>query len=230
MSETRILIRLLRIYFPINWEYGSALSKFRNLGPPSVRHCLYHVSLILDHHNFNARHVSNHEYPPYNYDIAATAKQLRRVKRKSAINIPTTPMITAVRWRMQTNMFIQLATSLMTSLLSIIQTKTVKQHRDTKRCWLSSTPYITLNAWLAFFDAIYNFERLIIGHTGSAKHFVYKKTNLLSNFEGDFFFKFHRQTWHFVIITYSSLRFVCRWRCQPIVRSLKMVDTQTFGL
>jgi hypothetical protein len=30
MSETRILIRLLRMYFPRNWEFGSALSKRRN--------------------------------------------------------------------------------------------------------------------------------------------------------------------------------------------------------
>jgi hypothetical protein len=32
MSETRILIRLLRMYFPRNWEFGSALSKLRNFG------------------------------------------------------------------------------------------------------------------------------------------------------------------------------------------------------
>jgi hypothetical protein len=46
MSETRILIRLLRMYFPQNWEFGSALSKLRNFGgggvwnpnPPSGRH------------------------------------------------------------------------------------------------------------------------------------------------------------------------------------------------
>jgi hypothetical protein len=29
MSETRIIIRLLRIYFPRNWEFDSALSKLR---------------------------------------------------------------------------------------------------------------------------------------------------------------------------------------------------------
>jgi hypothetical protein len=40
MSQTGILIRLLRIYFPRNWEFGSALSKLRNfvgrggLNPP----------------------------------------------------------------------------------------------------------------------------------------------------------------------------------------------------
>jgi hypothetical protein len=46
MSETRILIRLLRMYFPRNWEFGSALLKLRNFGgglkppiSPSVRHC-----------------------------------------------------------------------------------------------------------------------------------------------------------------------------------------------
>jgi hypothetical protein len=32
MSETRILIRLLRMYFPRNWEFGSALSKLPNGG------------------------------------------------------------------------------------------------------------------------------------------------------------------------------------------------------
>jgi hypothetical protein len=30
MSEPRILIRLLRMYFPQNWEIGSTLTKFRN--------------------------------------------------------------------------------------------------------------------------------------------------------------------------------------------------------
>jgi hypothetical protein len=34
MSKTRILIRLLRVYFPWNWEFGSALSKLRNFGTP----------------------------------------------------------------------------------------------------------------------------------------------------------------------------------------------------
>jgi hypothetical protein len=29
MSETHILIRLLRMYLPQNWEFGSALSKLR---------------------------------------------------------------------------------------------------------------------------------------------------------------------------------------------------------
>ena len=43
MSETRILVRLLRMYFPRNWEFGSDLSKLRNFGglnppPPTVRH------------------------------------------------------------------------------------------------------------------------------------------------------------------------------------------------
>jgi hypothetical protein len=32
MSETRILIRLLRMYFPRYWEFGSALSKLMNFG------------------------------------------------------------------------------------------------------------------------------------------------------------------------------------------------------
>jgi hypothetical protein len=44
MSETRIPIRLLRMYFPRKWEFGSAMSKLWNFGrvwilkPPSVRH------------------------------------------------------------------------------------------------------------------------------------------------------------------------------------------------
>jgi hypothetical protein len=41
-SKFRILIRWLRMYFPRNWEFGSALSKLRNFGrvqtAPSVRH------------------------------------------------------------------------------------------------------------------------------------------------------------------------------------------------
>jgi hypothetical protein len=32
MNETRILIRLLRMYIPRNWEFGSALAKHRNFG------------------------------------------------------------------------------------------------------------------------------------------------------------------------------------------------------
>jgi hypothetical protein len=44
MSETLILIRLLRIYFPLNREFGSALSKLRNFGvgvepPPPTPLC-----------------------------------------------------------------------------------------------------------------------------------------------------------------------------------------------
>ena len=39
MSESHILVRLLRIQFPRNWEFGSALSKLRNFGgfePPPL--------------------------------------------------------------------------------------------------------------------------------------------------------------------------------------------------
>jgi hypothetical protein len=32
VSETRILIRLIRMYFPRSWEFDSALSKLRNFG------------------------------------------------------------------------------------------------------------------------------------------------------------------------------------------------------
>jgi hypothetical protein len=40
MSETRILIRLLRMYIPRNWKFGQAFSKLRNFGgglnPPNT--------------------------------------------------------------------------------------------------------------------------------------------------------------------------------------------------
>ena len=36
MSESRILVRLLRMYFTRNWEFGSALSKHRNFGGRGV--------------------------------------------------------------------------------------------------------------------------------------------------------------------------------------------------
>jgi hypothetical protein len=32
MSDTGIIIRLSRMYFPRNWEFGSALSTLRNFG------------------------------------------------------------------------------------------------------------------------------------------------------------------------------------------------------
>jgi hypothetical protein len=38
MSETRILIRLLRMYFPQNWKFSSALSKLRNFGVGGFEH------------------------------------------------------------------------------------------------------------------------------------------------------------------------------------------------
>jgi len=74
---------------------------------------------------------------------------------------------------MQTNVFIHLEKSLMTFLLSIFQTNTVK-----------TTP--KHDPLLAVFGARYNLEGLIFGHAGSEKYFVYKNTNLLPNFEGDF--------------------------------------------
>jgi hypothetical protein len=36
MSGTRILIRVLRMYIPRNWEFGSAFSKLRNFGGGGV--------------------------------------------------------------------------------------------------------------------------------------------------------------------------------------------------
>ena len=62
MSESCILVKLLRMYFPRNWEFGSALSKLRNLGgggfehpksPPSVRHwlCVFSDRRLSKHHH-----------------------------------------------------------------------------------------------------------------------------------------------------------------------------------
>jgi hypothetical protein len=56
MNETHILIRLLRMYIPWNWEFGSDLAKLQNFGeeggglnpsnrPHSVRHCIMLVIL-----------------------------------------------------------------------------------------------------------------------------------------------------------------------------------------
>jgi hypothetical protein len=36
MNETHILIRLLQMYFPWTWKFGSALSKIRNFGGGGV--------------------------------------------------------------------------------------------------------------------------------------------------------------------------------------------------
>jgi hypothetical protein len=36
MNETHILIRLLRMYIPWNWEFGSALAKLQNFGGGGV--------------------------------------------------------------------------------------------------------------------------------------------------------------------------------------------------
>jgi hypothetical protein len=41
MSETRVLIKLLRVYLPRNWEFGSALSKLP-FGTPLVQ-----ISIVL---------------------------------------------------------------------------------------------------------------------------------------------------------------------------------------
>jgi hypothetical protein len=36
MNETHVLIRLLRMYIPLKWEFGSALAKLRNFGGGGV--------------------------------------------------------------------------------------------------------------------------------------------------------------------------------------------------
>jgi hypothetical protein len=60
MGETRILVRLLRMYFPRNWEFGSALSKLRNLGlgglNPSPRNATeYRYTKMLRNETGNLR-------------------------------------------------------------------------------------------------------------------------------------------------------------------------------
>ena len=54
MSESSILVRLLRMYFPRNWEFGSALSKLRNCGgggwtpqPPPPRYATDCCTLLI---------------------------------------------------------------------------------------------------------------------------------------------------------------------------------------
>jgi hypothetical protein len=69
MSETHILIRVLRMYFSRNCEFGLALSKLWNFGgggppPPSVCHCCkgYHCLWTewLLHEIHEYRHFSLH--------------------------------------------------------------------------------------------------------------------------------------------------------------------------
>jgi hypothetical protein len=52
MNETHILIRLLQMYIPWNWEFGSALAKLRNFGwgrfePPPPSLCHWHGVPLL---------------------------------------------------------------------------------------------------------------------------------------------------------------------------------------
>jgi hypothetical protein len=55
MNETHILIRLLRMYIPRSWEFGSAFAKLRNFGgvpnPPSVCHCV-HLMEVCELHTY----------------------------------------------------------------------------------------------------------------------------------------------------------------------------------
>jgi hypothetical protein len=54
MNKTHILIRLLQMYIPRNWEFGSDVAKLRNFGgefkhppPPAVCHCATEKTLVL---------------------------------------------------------------------------------------------------------------------------------------------------------------------------------------
>jgi hypothetical protein len=46
-SEIHILIRLLQMYFPRNWEFGSAWSKLRTFGGGDVEHPPFGTPLVL---------------------------------------------------------------------------------------------------------------------------------------------------------------------------------------
>jgi hypothetical protein len=69
MNETHILIRLLRMYIPRNWEFGSALAKLRNFGggggfesPPKTPYFgtpLLHVTKFIPKTEFTLE--TNHE-------------------------------------------------------------------------------------------------------------------------------------------------------------------------
>jgi hypothetical protein len=82
MSKSRILVRLLRMYFPRNWEFGSALSKLRNFGgvrtpqppPPlgtpllipitsTVTNASNIVSFLLVNHEYQTLKVPEHDFP-----------------------------------------------------------------------------------------------------------------------------------------------------------------------
>jgi hypothetical protein len=54
MSETRILIRLLQMYFPRNWEFGSALSKLRNFGGFEPPQTPFGTPLVVTLHVFRS--------------------------------------------------------------------------------------------------------------------------------------------------------------------------------
>jgi hypothetical protein len=62
MSETRILIRLLRMYFPWNREFSSALSKLQNFEGPPMRTTAHvkRIQLQKDHSNGQIPQNMNH--------------------------------------------------------------------------------------------------------------------------------------------------------------------------
>jgi hypothetical protein len=70
MSETHILIRLLRMYFPRNWEFGSALSKLLNFRvgwlkpqtPPLVCHCSVVHSGVMGTSNFKQQFFLSYQH------------------------------------------------------------------------------------------------------------------------------------------------------------------------
>jgi hypothetical protein len=47
MNETHILIRLLRMYIPRNWEFGSALANFGISGATVRRHRTFSLQRLL---------------------------------------------------------------------------------------------------------------------------------------------------------------------------------------
>jgi hypothetical protein len=86
MNETHILIRSLRMYIPRNWEFGSALAKFRGGGglnppSPSVRHwhvvvgcfvlCLYSLLYALTNPSFLIYYVTHISETRHSFKLQA---------------------------------------------------------------------------------------------------------------------------------------------------------------
>jgi hypothetical protein len=106
MNETRILIRLLRIYIPRNGEFGLALSKLRNFGgevlnppqPPSVHHCysgywVFFLAVQRLGHCTDHQPLSSTEYVcGYNYTSTSRCAFKIHIRVTLAFNCTTSQM------------------------------------------------------------------------------------------------------------------------------------------